>query len=174
MPQLSESPLINRRVIEELTPPLLNVARRMLQRAEDAEDVVQEMWISALRSAHGFEGRSSLRTWLTGIQRTRINDRYRKEQRFDPLLFEVAAEAKLGPDQLDLRSARGLVNAALAGMRELDRAAVVACDIEDLDRDQAAARLGISRVHLRVLLFRARERLERQLQQAGLGAEILS
>src|SRR5687768_16924500 len=101
MPHVEQS-LITPSVIAELNPQLLHAARRMLRRNEDAEDVVQEMWISALRSAARYEGRSSLRAWLTGILRKRIYDRY-KERQFDALLDEVRADAPHGPEQLDLR-----------------------------------------------------------------------
>jgi RNA polymerase sigma-70 factor (ECF subfamily) len=43
-----------------------------------AEDLVQETFLSALRAFDGFEGRSSLRTWLIGILKRKIIDHFRK------------------------------------------------------------------------------------------------
>jgi RNA polymerase sigma-70 factor, ECF subfamily len=40
---------------------------RMMGSAHDAEDVVQETYLRAWRAYHGFEGRSSMRTWLHRI-----------------------------------------------------------------------------------------------------------
>src|SRR4029453_3538953 len=59
---------------------LLRVARLQLRDEALAEDVVQETLLAAL-SGSGFSGKSSLRTWLTGILKHKIVDAIRKKQR---------------------------------------------------------------------------------------------
>src|SRR5260370_37740058 len=46
---------------------MLAVARRFLRNEEDSADAVQDAFLSAFRSLHGFEGRSALGTWLHRI-----------------------------------------------------------------------------------------------------------
>jgi RNA polymerase sigma-70 factor, ECF subfamily len=49
-----------------------------------AEDVVQETLLAAMQSS-GFTGKSSVRTWLTGILKHKIIDLFRRQQRETPL-----------------------------------------------------------------------------------------
>ncbi len=59
---------------------LLRVARLQLRDDAQAEDVVQETLLAAL-SGSGFSGKSSLKTWLTGILKHKIVDAIRRKQR---------------------------------------------------------------------------------------------
>src|SRR6185369_11901370 len=59
---------------------LLRVARLQLRDEALAEDVVQETLLAAL-SGSGFSGKSSLKTWLTGILKHKIVDAIRRKQR---------------------------------------------------------------------------------------------
>src|SRR5579871_1281255 len=64
--------------------PLLQLARSYVRDREVAEDVVQETWLQALRSASRFEGRSSFKTWLFGILINVARARRRRESRLLP------------------------------------------------------------------------------------------
>jgi RNA polymerase sigma-70 factor (ECF subfamily) len=55
------------RQAEPLRRELLAYCYRMLGSVDDAEEVVQEVYLDAWRAYHAFEGRSSLRTWLYRI-----------------------------------------------------------------------------------------------------------
>jgi RNA polymerase sigma-70 factor, ECF subfamily len=63
---------------------LLRVAKLQLRDEALAEDVVQETLLAAL-SGSGFSGKSSLKTWLTGILKHKVVDAIRRKQR-EPLL----------------------------------------------------------------------------------------
>lgn len=165
--------LITTQTIEELSPALFNFALRTVGRREDAEDLVQETWFSALKTASTFEGRSSLRSWLTSILRRRIADRYRRERRTLCLDEEQhESQGRAPTEQHDWEEAFGFASKALAELAGLERSAITLCDVEDLDRDEVAARLQITRGHLRVLLHRARSKMEYALRRDGIGAEL--
>src|SRR5664279_913113 len=76
---------------------LLRVARLQLRDDAQAEDVVQETLLAAL-SGSGFSGKSSLKTWLTGILKHKIVDAIRRKQR------EPVAASTFGnlDDELDI------------------------------------------------------------------------
>ena len=64
---------------------LLRYALLQLRDAELAEDVVQETLLAALEGRAGFSGRSSQKTWLTGILKHKIIDAMRRKSREQPL-----------------------------------------------------------------------------------------
>jgi RNA polymerase sigma-70 factor, ECF subfamily len=54
-------------MVDAWSPGLLRAARAYVVTAESAEDVVQDTWLAVIRGIGGFEGRSSLRTWVYRI-----------------------------------------------------------------------------------------------------------
>ena len=63
---------------------LMRVAQLQLRDGDLAQDVVQDTLVAALTGQAGFDGRSSLKTWLTGILKHKIVDAIRRKQR-DPV-----------------------------------------------------------------------------------------
>jgi RNA polymerase sigma-70 factor, ECF subfamily len=64
---------------------LLRYARLQLRDPVLAEDAVQETLLAAVEGAARFSGKSTLRTWLTGILKHKIMDQYRRAGREQPL-----------------------------------------------------------------------------------------
>jgi RNA polymerase sigma-70 factor (ECF subfamily) len=56
------------RLVEKYSAKIYYLALKMLKDEQDAEDVLQETFIKASRSLANFESRSSLATWLCGLQ----------------------------------------------------------------------------------------------------------
>jgi RNA polymerase sigma-70 factor (TIGR02943 family) len=73
---------------------LLRVAVLQLRDNDLAEDVVQETLLAALKGAPGFSGRSSLKTWLTGILKHKIVDVIRRKSR-EPTFASLEEECQL-------------------------------------------------------------------------------
>src|SRR6185312_5606670 len=74
---------------------LLRVARLQLRDGDLAEDVVQETLVAALAGRQGFSGRSTVRTWLTGILKHKIVDAIRQKQRSPIAASALDEEADL-------------------------------------------------------------------------------
>ena len=64
---------------------LYNFALGRLRDHQDSENVVQETFLAALSAAKNFSGKSSERTWLTGILKHKIIDYMRKKYREKPV-----------------------------------------------------------------------------------------
>lgn len=54
-------------LVDELRPSMLRIARMYVASTAVAEEVVQDAWVGVLKGLDGFEGRSSLRTWILRI-----------------------------------------------------------------------------------------------------------
>src|SRR5450631_4268329 len=79
---------------------LLRVAVLQLRNDELAEDVVQDTLLAALQGKAGFSGRSTLKTWLTGILKHKIADATRKKGR-EPVTTSL--EEEFQRDDFDAR-----------------------------------------------------------------------
>ena len=67
-------------IVEAWQDMVYNTALGILQNAEDAEDVAQEVFIQVYRSIHGFKAESKLSTWLYRIATTRALDLLRSRK----------------------------------------------------------------------------------------------
>lgn len=68
------------------------VRRRVMPQAETVDDLVQEVFLAAWNSLRSFRGEASLRNWLLGIARHKIEDYYRKRLREPEVLDEINEE----------------------------------------------------------------------------------
>lgn len=75
------------RLVTELTPAMLRLARAHTGSQAGAEDVVQDAWITVLTGIERFEGRSALRTWVLGI----VVHKARRAAAYDRRLVPLSA-----------------------------------------------------------------------------------
>ena len=168
---------------------LLRYARLQLRDREAAEDVVQETLAAALAGRGGFGGRSSLRTWLTGILKHKIIDVIRRSSRethvgegvvddeaLDDALFDESGHWREPPqawDSPDAALERGEFMAVLElclGQLPAKTAQVfmmrehIGCETDEICKE-----LGIRPTHCWVLLHRARMALRLCLENRWFG-----
>lgn len=70
--------------VEQYSEPLLKRAIYLLSAREDAEDIVQEVFISAFSSFDSFKNESKPLTWLYTILKYKVADFYRKKYKTEP------------------------------------------------------------------------------------------
>ena len=163
---------------------LLAVARRFLRTEEDSADAVQDAFLSAFRSLGGFEGNSTLGTWLHRIvvnvclMRLRARSRSR-EVRIDDLLptfdetghhsHPIRAWEDDALGRLARAETRAHVRACIDRLPDPYREVLVLRDIEELDTEQTAQHLGINPGAVKTRLHRARQALRTLLEPFVLG-----
>jgi RNA polymerase sigma-70 factor, ECF subfamily len=160
--------------------PMLRLAVSFVPSRAVAEEVVQDTWLALLRGLDGFEGRSSLKTWLFRILVNRARTTGARENRsvpvadpepaVDPSRFDAsggwadppehwieAAEGRMEAGKLADR-----IRACIDELPARQREVVILRDVEEMSSEEVCAVLAISEVNQRVLLHRGRSRL-RQL-----------
>ncbi|MGD9902761.1 MAG: RNA polymerase sigma factor [Vicinamibacterales bacterium] len=159
---------------------MTRVARTWVRTEHAAEEVVQDVWLAVIRGLHRFEGRSSFKTWLFRIVVNRATSRALRDRRQVPFSsFQgedglewdvdgpftmagawaepVAAWPVPSAEQLTLQAELvALVAAAVEQLPAAQRVVLTMRDIEGLDSADVCTVLGVSAVHQRVLLHRAR------------------
>ncbi len=123
-------------------PQVSAICRRICLNQADAEDATQEALIAIAKGAPGFDGRSSLRTWVHRVTTNACLDELRRIRR-RPVptdqVSERAASDQTDPGaQVEGSAVRKELRAALESMPIEFRAAVVLRDVGDLEYAEIA------------------------------------
>lgn len=84
-------------LVERYGPAMLRLARMYVPTRAIAEDVVQEAWLGVLKGLDGFQGRSSLRTWIFRILVNTAKTRGQRESRSIPFSSLWSPDAESEP-----------------------------------------------------------------------------
>jgi RNA polymerase sigma-70 factor, ECF subfamily len=158
--------------------PLFQTALRVLGNAEDAEDALQDGFLSAYRNLKRFEGRSQFSTWLTRIViNAALMRRRSAKARPAVSLDETPREDELpaaerfaddgpNPEQVfESTEIREMINENLDELSPLLRTAFVLREVQGFSTGEAAKKLGVTENTLKARLWRARHQLAERLGQ---------
>jgi RNA polymerase sigma-70 factor (ECF subfamily) len=152
---------------------LLQLARMMLRRGDEAEDVVQETLIKLWQQMPALEPGREL-GWLLRCTRNACVDLLRRRSRGRALLHLVvdgepgsddASEAASPEAELIAAQRARSLREAVAAMPEPARSLLVLRDIQDVDVATVAELLDLSENQVKVYTFRARRALRRRLEE---------
>lgn len=136
-----------------------------------AEDLLQDTFLEATRSARTFRGDAALTTWLCAIARRRLARHYEAERRAEIArsgLVALAGEAAETYEQIEKPfERRDEVIRALGALPALHRQVLVLKYLDELSVEQVADQIGRSRVQVQSLLQRARDGLRRAMEASG-------
>lgn len=187
-------------LVDRHTPAMLRIAQGYVSSREVAEDVVQEAWIALLKGIDGFEGRSSLRTWLFAVliniaKKRGMRDRRESDAQIaaytsgtvHPARFHDGDERWAGhwrdgeepvpfpesPEGSVLSSELlALTREALDTLPERQRLVVTLRDVLDVDSAEVSRLLDITPANQRVLLHRGRTAIRQVLEDYVKDADV--
>jgi RNA polymerase sigma-70 factor (ECF subfamily) len=181
------------RLLDSLGPSMRRVARMYVSSDAVADEVVQDAWIGVLKGLDGFEGRSSLRTWIFRILVNIAKTRGVRESRsvpfaalagddldrpsWDPSAFLGPGEEWAGHWSTLPFDWRGLpeervsgaetlrtIREAIDGLPPMQAEVIRMRDVMGWTSEEVRNALGLTETNQRVLLHRARASVRRALE----------
>jgi RNA polymerase sigma-70 factor (ECF subfamily) len=167
--------------VREHARTLFRGARAMGFQENEAEDLVQEVYITFLERVDQFEGRSQLRTWLFGILHNKARERRRGamiEERTDSIddvfesRFDTRGNWSRPPADLERlllsKEIGELIRGCMEGLPSSQRDVFVLREVEALETAEICKILDVTVTNFGVLMHRARTRLRECLESKGL------
>jgi RNA polymerase sigma factor (sigma-70 family) len=161
-------------VVDRQAVMLHRIAYRMIGDPVEAEDVAQEALTRLWQYAGRWQaGGSGIGAWLTRVTMNLCLDRLRR-RRFasDEAMPERADDAPLAPALIEAAEERQRVVAAIAGLSDNQRAAIVLTYYEDQPNAAAAETMDMNIKAFESLLLRARGALKRALTSNDAGERL--
>src|SRR5258706_1969705 len=146
------------------------IALKIVRNQEDAQDAAQESFLKAYQQIHQFEGRSKFSTWLyTIVYRTSISKL--KENRIETLsisndMNENYTDNYTAPqhEQLQAKQRQRLVKEAIQKLPPTEALLITLFYLTENTIKEIHEITGLSVTNIKIKLFRARKKLERELR----------
>lgn len=182
------------RLVDELSPGLLRMARLYVATDGAAQEVVQETWLGVIQGLDRFEGRATLKTWIFRILVNIAKTRGVRDSRSVP--FSSAFDSTASPDDpvvdidrflpddharyprhwaigptpwpehaAETAESLRLIRLTVDGLVDAQREVITLRDIVGCSAEETCNALGLSETNQRVLLHRARAAVRIALEQ---------
>ncbi len=163
-----------RQLVANYTPRLHPYIRNVVKDSDEAEDVLQLVFWRVWQRVDSFRGESSFSTWIYRIALNAAID-WRKHRKIDrsqscenPAELGVADDARGPAEHASSRDLSAQVRAAMLQLPEKFRTVLLLREIEGLSYEEIAKEMNIALGTVESRIFRARAKLLRILEQAGI------
>lgn len=163
---------------------IFRLARNITQNQEDAEDVLQEVFLKAYTHLNSFEGNSKFYTWLVriAVNESLMKLRKRKTDKLvsldepvdtgeEEVVREIAVWENTPESRYSQTELRRILDEAVAALAPIYRTVFQLRDVEELSTEDTSEVLGLTIPAVKSRLLRARlqlrEKLTRQFRRKG-------
>jgi RNA polymerase sigma-70 factor (ECF subfamily) len=164
-------------LFREVNPYLSRVCMANGISQDDVKELIQQTWEKFFSNLEKFEGRSQIRTFICGILFNKIREHRRMQKRFvleedSQKFMDDAFTAdgwwRVAPSDpyriTELKQSAELIRECFDGLTEQQMTAFVMKEIEEENSEDVCNVLGVNVSHLRVLIFRAKDKLRKCLE----------
>jgi RNA polymerase sigma-70 factor (ECF subfamily) len=166
-------------LVDKYKQPVMNLAYRLLRDATEAEDLAQNVFIQAYKSAARYTASAKFSTWLFTITRNLCLNEIRRRSRHPADSIDAPAstdadepaarpfeDVKAEPPTESLLQSEleQKIEQALADLPEIQRTAIVLCRRDELSYEEIAVVLDCSLSATKSLIHRGRETLKQKLK----------
>lgn len=158
-----------RRLLDEAGPTVYGfVLARVGGDRAAADDIVQDTFVEAVKSAAGYRGDAAITTWLCAIARRRLARHYEAERRAAAVTSASADAAVTAAPMVEEEAVdrRDEVVRALGRLSAIHRQVLVRKYLDGWSVAEIATEVGRTRVQVQSLLQRARDGLRSELDGA--------
>ncbi len=164
-------------LVEAYSSQIYQLALKMVNNKQDAEDVLQNTFIKAFQHVANFEGRSSISTWLYRIaanealmmirkrrpEITEADSQLANDETSDITPLEFIDWGRLPEEELLSSESKRQLDQAIENLPEKLRIVFLLRDVEGLSIQETAQSLDLSETNVKTRLLRARLRLREAL-----------
>lgn len=158
-------------LVDRFEKPLFNVALRMLGSREDAEDVLQSVFLKVYKRLGTYDPRFKFFSWIYRMTVNESINALKQRRRYEPIESPIVVHPVGGDPEEELGRVETTdrIGNAILQLSPEDRAIVSLRHFQDLSYDEIAYILDIPSKTVKSRLFTARQRLKHILLQRGLG-----
>ncbi len=155
-------------LVEKYKEMVYAVALKILENADDAEDIAQESFIKAYENIDAFKKEAKFSTWLYTItyrsalyykRKNKISTRNLQEQ--DDEAFLATANAQL--ENFKIEEQQRFIKLAIDSLRPIERLLITLYYIDENSIEEISTITDLSATNIKVKLFRARKKLKKRL-----------
>ncbi|QEC66609.1 sigma-70 family RNA polymerase sigma factor [Panacibacter ginsenosidivorans] len=149
---------------------IFTLVNNIILNREDAEEIAQDVFIKAYTGLRTFKGSALFSTWLYRIAvNAALNKKKIKVFNVIPIgeSFENETDDNIQPllDQYEIKERKKFVQLAMLQLKDDERICITMYYLNELQVSEIHDLTGISTANIKVLLYRGRKNLYRQLEQ---------
>lgn len=152
------------KIVLEYRENSINFAKRYINDAQICEDIAQEAFAAVYVNRDKYNPKMSFKTWLFSIIHNKCVDYIKKNKELQSDGIEDISREGNEFDNLDTKI---LLEHEISKLKSNYRAIIQMVDVEGMTMREAAKVLQISEVHARVLNYRAKKKLRKELMKGG-------